>query len=160
MWEAPASLQQCIEVILRIEVKQSYCEILGSVPAVLAKLSRNFNPSLSCCRALAKSQQYIASLSIYYRDMTCFDGLYLKKSHSACSVLGQNIDISFGPNGAPLGALWWSTLLSTSRSYELHLMSRYLVSARNQAESTEQSRFPPARVGFWSVGSPRAGSIH
>ena len=35
--------------------------------------------------------------------MTGFDGLDLKKSRSACSVLRQNIDISFGPNGAPLG---------------------------------------------------------
>ena len=30
-----------------------------------------------------------------------FDGLYLRKSRFACSVLGQNIDISFVPNGAP-----------------------------------------------------------
>ena len=82
VWEAPASLQRCIEVILRIELKQSYCEILESVPAVLAKLSWNFHPSLSCCRALAKNRQCIAGLSIYYRDMTCFDGLYLKKSRS------------------------------------------------------------------------------
>ena len=35
-------------------------------------------------------------------------------------------------------------------------MSRYLVKARNRAESTEQSRFPPPRVDFCSVGSPRA----
>ena len=41
--------------------------------------------------------------SIYYRYMTCFDGLYLKKWRSDCRVLGQNIDHSFGPNGAPLG---------------------------------------------------------
>ena len=38
-------------------------------------------------------------------------------------------------------------------------MSRYLVNARNRAESTEQSRFLPARVGFCAVGSPRAGRI-
>ena len=53
---------------------------------------------------------------VCYRDMSFFDGLYLKKLCSAGSVLGQNIDISFGsvlgqnidisfgPNGAPLGA--------------------------------------------------------
>ena len=35
-------------------------------------------------------------------------------------------------------------------------MSRYLVKARNRAESTEQSRFPPPRVDFCSIGSPRA----
>ena len=37
--------------------------------------------------------------------MTCFDGLYLKKLCSACSVLGQNIDVSFGPNKAPLDSM-------------------------------------------------------
>ena len=42
----------------------------------------------------------MAGLSIYYRDMTCFDGLYLKKSRSACSVLGQNINISFALRAA------------------------------------------------------------
>ena len=101
VWEAPASLKQCIEVILRKELKQSYCEILESLPAVFAKLFWNFHPSLSGCGALAGNRQYITGLSIYYWDMTCFDGLYLKKSRSPCSVLGQNIDISFGHN--------WST---------------------------------------------------
>ena len=38
-------------------------------------------------------------------------------------------------------------------------MSRYLVKARNQAESTERSRFPPPRVEVWSVGPPRACRI-
>ena len=33
---------------------------------------------LSCCSALAVNQQYITCLSIYYLDMICFDGLYLK----------------------------------------------------------------------------------
>ena len=38
-----------------LELKQSYCEILKSVPAVFAKLAWNFNfhPSLSDCSALA-----------------------------------------------------------------------------------------------------------
>ena len=62
-------------------------------------------------------RQYITSLSIYYRDMTCFDELPLKKMRSACSILGQNIDISFGPNGALHIALQWSTLRAASRSY-------------------------------------------
>ena len=35
-------------------------------------------------------------------------------------------------------------------------MSRYLVNARNRAESTEQSRFSPRCAEFCSVGSPRA----
>ena len=117
VWEALASLKRCIEVILRIELEQSYCEILESVPAVFAKLSWNFHPSLCGCSALAGNRQYITGLSIYYRDMTCFDGLYLKKSCSACSILGHNIYISFGPNGAPLNARWWSTLRAASRSY-------------------------------------------
>ena len=55
--------------------------------------------------------QYITGMLIYYRDITYFDRLYLKKMHSACSILGQNIDISFGPNRALLGTLRWSTVL-------------------------------------------------
>ena len=35
---------------------------------------------------------------------------------SACCILGQNIDILFGSNGAQLCALWCSTLRVTSRS--------------------------------------------
>ena len=66
MWEAPASLKRCIEVILCIELKQSYCEILESVPAVFAKLSWNFHPSLSNCSALAGNRQHMTG-----RDMTC-----------------------------------------------------------------------------------------
>ena len=114
--EAPASLEQCTEVILCKELKQSYCEILESVPAVFAKLSWNFHPSLCGCSALAGNRQYITCLSIYYRDITCFDGLYLKKSRSPCSDLGG--DISFGPNGAPLGARWWSTRIISCRATE------------------------------------------
>ena len=34
-------------------------------------------------------------LTIYH--ISCFDGLYLKKLRSACSILGQNINNSFGP---------------------------------------------------------------
>ena len=45
--------------------------------------------SPSCCNALSENQQYITCLSIYYRDMICSDGLYLKKSRSACSILGH-----------------------------------------------------------------------
>ena len=117
VWEAPASLKRSIEVILSKGLKQSYCKILESAPAAFGKLSWNFRPSLSACSSLAGNRQYITGLSIYYRDMTCFDGLYLKKSRSACSVLGQNIDVSFGPNGARLGARWWSTLRAASPSY-------------------------------------------
>ena len=117
VWEALASLKRCIEVILRIELKQRYCEILESAPAVSAKISWNFHQPLSCCIALDGNRQYITSLTIYYRDMPCFDGMYLKKSRSAWSVLGQNIDTSFGPNRALLGARWWYTLHAASRSY-------------------------------------------
>ena len=59
----------------------------------------------------------VSSLSTYFRDMTCFDGFYLKKSRCTCSVLEKNIHISFGPNGAPLGSRWRSTLRAASRSY-------------------------------------------
>ena len=38
MWEAPASLELCIEIILHIEQNQSYSEILVSVNEVFAKL--------------------------------------------------------------------------------------------------------------------------
>ena len=117
VWQVHAVLKQSIEVILSILLKQSHCENLESVPAVFAKLSWNFHPSLCGCSALAGNRQYITGLSIYYRDMPCFDGLYLKKSRSACSILRQNIDISFGPNGALHGARRWSTLRAASRSY-------------------------------------------
>ena len=119
VWEALASLKQCAEVIHSIELKQSYCEILESVPAVFATLSWIFQQSLSSCSALAGNRQYITGLSIHYPDMTCFDGLYLKKSWSAYRVLWQNIDIFklFGLNRAQLCALWLSTLHTASRSY-------------------------------------------
>ena len=82
-WEAPALQRQCIEVILCIELKQSCCENLESVLSVFAKLSWNYLPSLGGCRlvtcsVLAGIRQYITSLSIYFRDMPSFDGLYLK----------------------------------------------------------------------------------
>ena len=41
-FEAPASLKWFIEFILRMELKQIYCERLESVPAVFAKFSWNF----------------------------------------------------------------------------------------------------------------------
>ena len=90
----------------------AFLKIWRSVPSLCAKLSWNFHPSRSGCSACAANRQYITGLLIYYRDIICFDGLYLKKWRSACSVLGQNIDIPFGPNGAPLGARWWSTIAS------------------------------------------------
>ena len=108
---------------------------LESVPAVFAKLSWNFHPSLSGCSALAGNGQYVTSLSIYYWNMTYSDGLYLKKLHSACSILGQNTYISCEPNGALLGVQWWSSLLTA------YLMSSYLVNERNQSEAPELSRF-------------------
>ena len=43
---------------------------------------QKYHPSLICCSARAADRQYITGLSIYYRDMTCFDGLYLK--HRVC----------------------------------------------------------------------------
>ena len=100
VWQASASSKGSIDNILCVELKQSYCKILAAVSAVLAKISWNFHLSLCGCSALAGNRQYITLLSIYYRDMPCFDGLYLKKLRSACSVLRQNIDFLFGPNRA------------------------------------------------------------
>ena len=51
------------------------------------QISWIFHSSLRVWSAFAGNRQYIADLSIYYRDMTCFDGLYLKKSRSACTAL-------------------------------------------------------------------------
>ena len=48
VWESPAPLKRSIEVILSIEQKQSYCEVLESVPAVSAKLSWNFCLQFPC----------------------------------------------------------------------------------------------------------------
>ena len=55
---------------------------------------------------LAKNRQYITCLSIYYRDMACFDELHLSKSRSACSELGQNTELNRLNDGDfPLHAL-------------------------------------------------------
>ena len=59
-----------------------------------------------------------------------------------------------GPLCAPHHALIIIIIMSLI-SRELHLMSRYLVNARNRAESTKQSRFSPPRVEFCSVGPGR-----
>ena len=67
------------------ELKSDYQ--LMAVPAVFAKLRWNFRLWLSVCSSLAGNRQCITDLSIYYRDMTSFDGLYLKKLRSPCSVL-------------------------------------------------------------------------
>ena len=69
VWEAPASLKRSIEVILRIKLKQSYCEILESVPAVFGKLSWNFRPSLSVCSSLAENRQYITCFCRYILEI-------------------------------------------------------------------------------------------
>ena len=55
VWEVAASLI-CTEVILHIELKQSYSETLESVPAVFAKLSWKCHLFLSCCSAHAGKQ--------------------------------------------------------------------------------------------------------
>ena len=72
----------------------------------------NFRQLLSGCSALDKSWQNITNLSIYYRDMTWYVNIFvniLSRYDLACTwknrVLGQNIAISFGSNGAPLGAM-------------------------------------------------------
>ena len=94
VWEAPASLEQCIEVILRIELTQIYCENLESVPAVFAKL--NFICHLA---AAVKQLAYIACLSIYYRDMTCFDALHLFLRLRLAQKTGPNLRTSLFVDG-------------------------------------------------------------
>ena len=39
--------------------------------------------------------------------MACFDDMYSKKLPSACRILGQIPDVSFGRNGVPHGARRW-----------------------------------------------------
>ena len=109
VWEAPASLKWSIEVILCIELKQSYCEILESVPAAFGRLSWNFRLSLSFCSSLAGNRQYITCLSIYYRDMTCFDGLYLKK-----------IAICLQRSGTKYWWFIWADLCTARRAVMVH----------------------------------------
>ena len=55
--------------------------------------------------------------------MTCFGGLNLKKSQPACSIQRHYIDISFGPNGAPLSARWWFQMIYSAHSIALLLAS-------------------------------------
>ena len=105
VWEAPASLKLCIEVILCTELKQGYCKILESVPAVFVKLSWNFHLSLSGCSALAGNRQYITGLSTYYRDMTCFDGLY-RKNRVLLAALWDKISIFHLGQTEHLSAQW------------------------------------------------------
>ena len=157
MWEAHASLKQCIEVILHIQLKQCYCEILESLQAVFAKLSWNFHLSLSCCSVFAGNRQYITGFVDILSRYDLFWWLVPEKIAFCLQRRrsGQNIDISFGPNRALLGAWWWSTPRSASHSKLLHLMLSYLVNARNQAELTELSRFSPPCVEFCLVGSQR-----
>ena len=64
--KASASLKWSIEVILCIELKQSYCEILESVPAVFGNLSWNFRPSLSVCSSFAGNHQYITGYDLFW----------------------------------------------------------------------------------------------
>ena len=96
VWEAPTSLKRCIDVILRIERKQSYCENLESV---LAKLSLKYLQSylemfirhLAAAMPLLKTDN-ISRVCRYIIEIwpvrSCSDELHLKNSRSACSVLG------------------------------------------------------------------------
>ena len=53
---------------------------------VILKLSLSPRQWPSSCSTCAANRQYTTGLSIHYRDMTCFDGLHLKKSRSACII--------------------------------------------------------------------------
>ena len=108
MWEARASLNRCIEVIHSKELKQNYCDhdIYESVPAVFAKLSWNFHPSLSSCSTLAANRQSITGMSIYYRNMSGLCPVLMDciwKNRVLLAAFWDKISIfSFGPKGAPL----------------------------------------------------------
>ena len=79
VWEAPASLERCIVVMLSIELKQSYCKNLESVPAVFAKLSWNFHLSLQCpCWKPTTYRWFVDTFSRYY----LFWWLVSEKIHS------------------------------------------------------------------------------
>ena len=91
---------------------------------------------------------------------SCDLDMELEKSRSACSVLGQNIDISFGKTehrsasgDGPLCAQHHALIGSI---ISLHLTSRFLVNARNLAESTELLRF---LLCWFGNGSPPAGRV-
>ena len=63
-----------------LQYLQSYVEIFISHLAAVETLLESNNISLR-----------FTGLSIYYPDMTCIDGLYLKQSRSDCRILRQNI---------------------------------------------------------------------
>ena len=96
----------------------------------LLKLETNFCFKYLCrVSSLRPSGIWRHSWILNFRSLSCAESARVsrifkvrKGSHSTAhmfcpSVLGQNIDTLFGPNGALLGALWWSTLRSASRSF-------------------------------------------
>ena len=95
VWDALVLLKRSIDfsLILRIELTTDLLWKLGvssnSVPAGLTKLSWNFHRSLCGCSALVENRQYITGLSIYYRYIPCFDGLYLKNRVLLAALWGK-----------------------------------------------------------------------
>ena len=67
---------------------------------------------------LARNRQYITGLSIHYWDKSHFWWLVPVKLRECCLQHSRTKLVyrySFGPNGAPLGARWWSTLRSIQK---------------------------------------------
>ena len=81
-----------------------------------------------------------------------------EKSRSVWSVLDQNIDISFGQNGAPLGALWWSTQRAVLllASFDVALLSKrenpswinWIIETSSSMHWVWLRRFPVRRSRF------------
>ena len=65
MWKAPASLKRCIEGILHIELKQSYCETFWVSACSFAKLGWHFHQLLRGCWKPTMYQLFVDTLSRY-----------------------------------------------------------------------------------------------
>ena len=126
------------------------------MPAVFSKLSWNFH-FLSGCSDLAGNRQhrFLDILSIY--DLFWW-------------LVSEKMAFWLQGSGTKYRSFIWTKRSTARRAVMVHsahhialllasLMSRYLMNARNRAESTQWSRFSPPRVEFCSVGFPRASRV-
>ena len=88
VWEAPASLKLSIEVIICLELKQSYCEILESVPS-MCKVILKFSCYLDAAVPLLETDNLppVFDISLKY---ALFWFLVLKKN-SCCTAFWDQI---------------------------------------------------------------------
>ena len=107
------------------------------------------------CWIAAGNRQHITGLSIYCRDTTCFDRSYLKK-RVLLAEFWDKISIFHRRAMMVHSARRIALLLATfsksptykTRETELNRLNYSIV-----------SRFPPPRIEFCSVSSPRAGRV-